>query len=1270
MEIGGGVQFTAGMNVTGVFVIPEAPTSITASRNGSLASPGDLTKATVTFVAPTQPFGVDAQVSTYTATSTPESIVGTINQSTASPITISGLTSTTDYTFTVTATNRAGTSPNSSASNSIGSLPLNTVTPVLTGTTTVGQILTTTSGTWTGNPTPTIAYQWQREGVDISGATSSTHTLVSSDAGNTIRCAITATNSTGAVIQNSNTTTAINWMPANTVAPVVSGTTQVGYTLTTTDGTWTGYPTPVLTYQWQRAGVNIGSGYATSSTYTLMSGDAGTVIRCVVTGTNVLGPISANSNATSAIVWQPINTIAPAITGTTTVGQLLSVSTGTWTGYPAPTFAYQWQRAGVDITSATNNTYTLVNDDAGNTIQCVVTGTNTVDTVTQISNTTTAINWMPANTVAPVVSGTTQVGYILSTTDGTWTGYPTPTFTYQWQRAGVNIASATNSTYTLVGSDASYVIRCVVTGTNVLGPISANSNATSAIVWQPINTLAPAVTGTPVQGYTLTTTNGTWTGYPTPTFTYQWQSAGVDILNAINSTYIITNSDLGNTIRCIVTGTNSVTTTLANSNSTAIVSSTPINTVAPAVTGTEAVGETLTTTDGTWTGTPTPTFTYQWQRAGVNISGATSTTYILVNADAGSTIRCVVTASNTATILVGVVTANSNSTGIVTGPPVNYATPTIIGTTVLGLDLTCTTGSWYGYPTLTFTYQWQRSGVDIASATNNTYTILAQDVSTSITCIVTATNTISTSTVTSNSVTPSIASYSVVSDGGTGSRGSINMASNSAYGIRNNCTIEFWIRLNTGSRNTTEVILSASNLSNPVQYLSIDSINRIQIGPLYTPAASGLGAKSTNTLTRDDSTWQHVAVVVSSGNLKLFVNGLQWFLNGTTTGWNTGSVTVSMTLFNYGGGGNYYLKGSLSNMRITTSPLYTGTFTPPANPLTISTVGTTGANVYNGALGSTVVFLGLNTTNLNNDDSSNGVLSTNNPSFIRYSTSNPFTEIAPGEQVYTTPGTYTWIAPAYVTEIAVVAVGGGESGAAGDYNGAHGGAGGYLAYRNYITVIPGSSYTVVVGAGGEAVNYIKNKGGTSSVSLNGTAICVALGGDQGDTPNIPEQTSYAGGTGMTGVGGGSAQYNTGGGGAGGYAGVGGVGGSLYSNQQGGAPASNSGGGKGGAYGHNVGATGGGGVGIYGKGLDGSASGGGGSPGPGSTSGVVNGGADVYMGGAGGNYGGGGGGGDIVNYGGAIYRGGAGGSGAVRIIWRGRRFYDSTRAFPSTLAGTI
>ncbi len=86
----------------------------------------------------------------------------------------------------------------------------------------------------------------------------------------------------------------------------------------------------------------------------------------------------------------------------------------------------------------------------------------------------------------------------------------------------------------------------------------------------------------------------------------------------------------------------------------------PANTVAPVASGTGTIGQTLSCTTGTWTGTPTPTYTYQWQRDGVNIGSATASTYLLVTADGGTTVRCVVTATNTA----GAVTANSNGISV------------------------------------------------------------------------------------------------------------------------------------------------------------------------------------------------------------------------------------------------------------------------------------------------------------------------------------------------------------------------------------------------------------------------------------------------------------------------------------------------------------------------------------------------------------------------------------------------------------------------------
>lgn len=76
------------------------------------------------------------------------------------------------------------------------------------------------------------------------------------------------------------------------------------------------------------------------------------------------------------------------------------------------------------------------------------------------------------------------------------------------------------------------------------------------------------------------------------------------------------------------------------------VPSAPANTAAPTITGVAQVGQTLTAAHGTWTGAPVPTFARQWKKGGVNINGATGTTYVVVAGDVGATITVTVTGSN------------------------------------------------------------------------------------------------------------------------------------------------------------------------------------------------------------------------------------------------------------------------------------------------------------------------------------------------------------------------------------------------------------------------------------------------------------------------------------------------------------------------------------------------------------------------------------------------------------------------------------------------
>lgn len=86
--------------------------------------------------------------------------------------------------------------------------------------------------------------------------------------------------------------------PVNTVAPAVTGTARVGFTLTTTNGTWRGEGI-TFTRQWRRGSTSVGTGL---TTYVPVVGDIGSTMTCRVTATNYAGAVVAVSNTTAAVI--------------------------------------------------------------------------------------------------------------------------------------------------------------------------------------------------------------------------------------------------------------------------------------------------------------------------------------------------------------------------------------------------------------------------------------------------------------------------------------------------------------------------------------------------------------------------------------------------------------------------------------------------------------------------------------------------------------------------------------------------------------------------------------------------------------------------------------------------------------------------------------------------------------------------------------------------------------------------------------------------------
>ena len=268
-------------------------------------------------------------------------------------------------------------------------------------------------------------------------------------------------------------------VPANTAAPAITGTAQVGQTLTSSTGTWSNSPTGYA-YQWLRGGVAIAG--ATAASYVQVSADLAASITVRVTASNAAG---AGTPASSAAVGPvaaasspvPVNSVAPAITGTARVGQTLTSSTGTWSNSPTG-YAYQWLRAGVAIAGATGATYPLVTADVGAiiTVRVVASNAGGSSAAATSAGVGEVLPLVPSNAAVPEITGTAQVGQTLTSSTGIWSNSPNG-YAYQWLRGGVAIAGATSATYLLVTADLAATITVQVVASNTGGSSTAATSA-------------------------------------------------------------------------------------------------------------------------------------------------------------------------------------------------------------------------------------------------------------------------------------------------------------------------------------------------------------------------------------------------------------------------------------------------------------------------------------------------------------------------------------------------------------------------------------------------------------------------------------------------------------------------------------------------------------------------------------------------------------------------------------------------------------------------
>ena len=198
--------------------------------------------------------------------------------------------------------------------------PSNTGAPSISGDTTVGHTLSASNGSWSGAQPISFSYQWQRCTAvgpgscrNIDGATNSTYTPASTDAGSQLEVSVTGSNLAGSATATSSPTDTITapapTPPRNTSPPSISGTDAVDATLTSSNGTWAGTSPITYAQQWETCD-SVGGNCAdiagaTGQTYVVQSTDAGKMLRVRVTASNREGSATASSDATGVVGTGP-----------------------------------------------------------------------------------------------------------------------------------------------------------------------------------------------------------------------------------------------------------------------------------------------------------------------------------------------------------------------------------------------------------------------------------------------------------------------------------------------------------------------------------------------------------------------------------------------------------------------------------------------------------------------------------------------------------------------------------------------------------------------------------------------------------------------------------------------------------------------------------------------------------------------------------------------------------------------------------------------------
>jgi tetratricopeptide (TPR) repeat protein len=298
---------------------------------------------------------------------------------------------------------------------------------------------------------------------------------------------------------------------------------------------YTGNGSGTATWQWLANDTVING--ASTSTYITTAADIGRTLRARISYTNQSG--SVTSSATNAIS-------RPNLTGNVTLNNTAprvgDSVTAVYSGNGNGTVTWQWLADDAVISEAAGNTYITRIGDVGKSIRARVSYSNQSGNVT--SSATRAISRSNLIGTVTIDNTTPKVGDVIT---ASYTGSGSGSVTWQWLANDNAISGATTNTYTVLTSDVGRTLRARITYTNQNGNIT--SSATTAVARAALTGNVTLSNTTPVVGDMIT---ASYAGNGTGTVTWQWLANDAIIRGATNSTYVVTTSDVGRTLKARV----------------------------------------------------------------------------------------------------------------------------------------------------------------------------------------------------------------------------------------------------------------------------------------------------------------------------------------------------------------------------------------------------------------------------------------------------------------------------------------------------------------------------------------------------------------------------------------------------------------------------------------------------------------------------------------------------------------------------------------------